>query len=172
MSVETISLRNTSVFRNTQQKVDSIIKSCLSDAGKIIKNYALTHHSYTRRSGNLDKSISIMEDMKRRAVRVFINERTAPYAKYVIYGTKAHPITPSNKKALNFNVDAFFHNRNKITGRFEKGGRWESVGIFAKNVEHPGSKSDNFLVEAIEATEDDIVDLFVDNLKRKVRNVY
>ena len=52
----------------------------------------------------------------------------APYAKFVHFGTKPHPITPKNKKALKW-VDG-------------------TITRFAKSVKHPGYKGDPFLYNA------------------------
>lgn len=52
-----------------------------------------------------------------------------PAASYVLNGTKPHPIYPRNKKAL----------------RFTTGGRV----VFARMVNHPGTKPNNFLMKAM-----------------------
>jgi hypothetical protein len=52
----------------------------------------------------------------------------APYAGFVILGTRPHVIKPKNKKAL----------------RWPAGGRF----AFAKSVNHPGYRGDNYFVRA------------------------
>lgn len=75
-----------------------------------------------RRTGNLIKDIQVIRvDSKSALVG---NTRIAPYAKFVHDGTKPHTIKPKKKKALK-----------------------TPYGLF-RNVKHPGTKANPYLVNA------------------------
>lgn len=61
------------------------------------------------------------------------------YVEFVIHGTKPHTIKAKNKKALRFSS----------LGKF----------IYAKSVQHPGYKGDDFMQKAVEKTFDDIQEM-------------
>jgi hypothetical protein len=87
-----------------------------------------------RRTGNLARSIGIGSVTSTVAETV----ATANYAAYVELGTRAHDIVPRTKKALRFAVGA----NATLAGRPRKGA---SV-VFAKRVNHPGTKPKPFMV--------------------------
>lgn len=74
-----------------------------------------------------------------------------PYGAHVEYGTKAHVITPRRAKALAF---------------MGKGGM-----VFAKKVNHPGTKPSPFLQPAMENNEGKIVELFRQAMQRVLNKV-
>lgn len=73
---------------------------------------------------------------------------TAPYAPYVIGGTGPHPIAARNAKALRW-----FENRG------------HGPIAFAKSVQHPGTKPNNFPERALAPLQTMILQSFVDAVR-------
>lgn len=86
-----------------------------------------------RDTGTLANSIKVTYEANkgRGGSRWYIVADT-PYAKYVGRGTGPHPIEPKNKGILKFPV---------------KGG----TIVYTRSVQHPGTKPNNFMQEALEA---------------------
>ena len=87
-----------------------------------------------RRTGNLARSIGIGSVTATAAETL----ATANYAAYVELGTRAHVIVPKSKKALRFAVGA----NATLAGRPRK----SASVVFAKRVNHPGTKAKPFMV--------------------------
>lgn len=75
------------------------------------------------KTGNLTRALYNSKRGDGRAVGV--DPKIAPYGIYVLLGTRPHKIMPKEKKALRWPAD----------GKF----------IFARTVNHPGYKGDNYL---------------------------
>lgn len=174
IALETFSLRNKAVHKSRQFDVSRIINRCLHEAGDLIKEYARTHHKFSRRgdsesSEHLEDNIFV--EVKRYAMRVFIDMQTVPYAKYVVNGTRPHYIFPRHAKALRFWDRVYKQNRD-ARGRFASGFHTEKGAVrFAKYVHHPGTDSDDFLTEAGVALKPKIEAMFKNALLRKVRRL-
>lgn len=159
---QAIALDIKSKYKKQQKELDSTIESCLNSVGEEVVDYAKSNHSYKDRSGNLTESVHYTVDKNR--LRVFIDTRTAPYAKYVVYGTRPHRIEPVNAKSLKFGVDNFIRKRDKM-GRFTKKVEIVKKDVYSKYVNHPGSKPHDFLTKAFNAKHSFIIKLFKRNLK-------
>ena len=61
------------------------------------------------------------------------------YANFVLYGSKAHEITPKNKKSLRSTLGGF---------------------IFSKSVQHKGYQGDDFIKKSIDKTFQDMIGFF------------
>lgn len=161
---QAIALDLKSKYKKQQKELDRAIESCLNSVGEEVVDYAKSNHSYKDRSGNLTESVHYTVDKNR--LRVFIDTRTAPYAKYVVYGTRPHKIEPVNKQVLKFSVDKFIRQRDKM-GRFTK--KLDTIrngtDVYSAYVNHPGSKPHDFLTKAFNAKHSFIIKLFKRNLK-------
>lgn len=94
------------------------------------------------RTGRMRQSIEIK--VMNEGVRI---GPTTDYAAYVEYGTKPHEIRPKNKKALRF--------------------RMGNTLVFAKKVNHPGTKAQPFVRPAFDAWVDTLGEMAVQaNVKR------
>lgn len=91
-----------------------------------------------RRTGNLGRSIGIGSVGPTFAETI----ATANYAAFVELGTKPHTIVPRNRKALRFAVGG----GATLAGRPRSG----SSVVFAKKVNHPGTKPHPFMVPGAE----------------------
>jgi hypothetical protein len=100
-----------------------------------------------RRSGNLSRSIFSKMESETSAV-VYVGKE-APYGKFVNDGTAAHVITAVNVKALHFYI----------------GGR----EIFAKSVNHPGTKPTHFMEEGLASWRTEIVRIIGNYVNRGAR---
>ena len=90
-----------------------------------------------RRTGNLARSIQIGSVSATRAeVRA-----TANYAAFVEMGTRAHIIRPRQRKALRWAP----RGQTRLSGTPKKGAQ----AIFAKRVNHPGTRAHPFMAPAI-----------------------
>ena len=101
-----------------------------NDAKKVRPN------SFKNQTGTLRRSIQKKVEGANRGI-VYTDEKYAPY---VEFGTKPHVITPKNRKMLAF----------KVNGKV----------IFAKKVNHPGTRAYNYMRDA-----------FNEN-KQKIQNIY
>lgn len=84
-------------------------------------------------TGNLQGATSI-DNLSDFEKRVFVDEGIAPYALYVIKGTKPHDIYPVNKKAL----------------------FWPGAEHPVKKVHHPGTEANDYFQEGVENAQYDI----------------
>ena len=120
---------------------------------------ARLHHDFKTKSGQLERSVNAVVSENGLSGKVFLDEGVAPYGKYVHDGTRPHQIRPKNKSALHFVIGG----RSVIVPK-QKNSYW--VGQAAANpqatfswkgyVEHPGTKKDQFLYEALARQADKI----------------
>lgn len=147
---------NESQFQEAIKKSPEIIfkntRLAMKEAVKQVRDLARVRHRFRTRSGNLVKSITAEVNVGGTEViegRDYLDDNRAYYGKYVHEGTRPHLIRPRNKKLL----------------RWASGGRWH----FAKWVNHPGTKADQFLYEAGKLQQDKINDIFADYTNRAIR---
>ena len=100
-------------------------------------------------SGNLDDNIAFKVSKKELTGEVFIEDnammvdwkgKKVNYALFVLFGSRPHYMNAKNKKALRFSS----------VGKF----------VFAKGVNHPGYKGDNFLHDGVQETFNKIDKIF------------
>lgn len=99
--------------------------------------------SFKNQTGDLRRSITRRVEGPHKGV-IFTDVKYAPY---VEFGTKPHVITPKNKKFL----------------VFKSGGRT----VFAKKVNHPGTRAYNYMRDAFEENKPKIAKIY-DQLALKV----
>lgn len=87
-----------------------------------------------RKTGNLGRSIHVGTITPNSVTTV----AGAGYAAYVEFGTKAHEIVPKRAKALRFAVGA----NKRLSGAPRSG----APVVFARKVNHPGTKPHPFMV--------------------------
>lgn len=104
----------------------------LKIAVRDVKRYASEHHHYTSRSGLLENQ-GLYSKIDKLTGTIFLND-SIPYAMAVHQGSRPHRIRARRKRALRWQVNG-------------EGFR------FARGVNHPGSKPDQFLYEAAKANE-------------------
>lgn len=92
--------------------------------------------SFKNQTGDLRRSITRRVEGPQKGI-IFTDVKYAPY---VEFGTKPHVITPKNKKML----------------AFKSGGRL----IFAKKVNHPGTKAYNYMRDAFEENKPKIIKIY------------
>lgn len=127
--------------------VKESVHLALAKSAREVQLVARAKHRFRSRTTMLEKSVDYEVDKAEMEATVFLDEAVASYAPFVHDGTKAHWILPKAKKAL----------------RWTKNGKF----IFAKKAWHPGTKKDQFLYEAGEASLPRINVIFanaVDNL--------
>lgn len=90
-----------------------------------------------RKTGRLGRSIGPGRLTPREATI----EATAAYAAYVEFGTRPHVIRPKRAKALRFAPKG----QTRLSGAPKAGAQV----IFAKKVDHPGTKAQPFLLPAV-----------------------
>lgn len=101
-----------------------------SSALRHMAEHARTHHKYKNRSGAAE--CATRSRVKRTdpiVGEVFVDPNIAPHGIFLFKGTRHHIITARNAKALT----------------------WYSGGrqVFARSVQHPGTKPDSFLNDAV-----------------------
>lgn len=112
------------------------IKSVIAKSATKIMEYAQENHRFTTRTGALERSVKKEIAADGFSAVVFLDEDEAAYAPMVHAGTKSHMIYPKYKKVLRWSGGDGF--------------------VFAKRVKHPGTKPDEFLFKAADATKDEI----------------
>lgn len=98
-----------------------------------------------RRTGNLGRSIRVGAVSPTFAETV----ATADYAAYVELGTRPHVIVPKRAKVLAFPADRA---SATLSGRIRAGGR----PVFAKRVNHPGTRAKPYMVPGAKKALDDL----------------
>lgn len=78
-------------------------------------------------------------------------EASASYAAYVEFGTKPHIIKPKYAKVLAWNNQGSVGNRQ--TGSVRSGAK---PNVFARQVHHPGTKAQPFLLPSAKAAQDEV----------------
>lgn len=127
------------------------LKVAMRDSVLLTQNNAskIVPGRFKNQTGNLRRSISQKVFGADKGL-VFVND-TAPYGEYVEFGTKPHVIRPKNRKMLAFKS-------NGIT-------------IFAKKINHPGSKPYPFMEPAFQESQpqiERIYDAIGDTLVREL----
>jgi len=102
------------------------VAATAEDVELYVKQQAAKHNGH----GALVCSVEKRRTSDGRGWEVFHNPQVAPHALFVHWGTRAHVIRPRNKKVL----------------RWPVGGRF----AFAKEVHHPGTRPDTWMVRAAE----------------------
>lgn len=122
------------------QAAEEAVHEAVVDGTGMLQTQARTVHRFISRTGATERSVST-RFLDRMTGEVFLDAGTAPQAVFQHQGTRPHMIFPRNKRVL----------------------RWVAGGgfIFARHVNHPGTKPDPFLYDAVEAKHDDIVARFV-----------
>lgn len=124
-------------FSRAPQSVSKAMEEGVMLAGEMVADYAKAHHRFIGRTGALESSIRTLFQPPMTVI-VQAGGGGAGYGAYVHGGTKAHVIRAKNKKLL----------------------RWPSPagGFFSKReVNHPGTKADPFLFNALEAKRSEVV---------------
>lgn len=117
--------------------IDKLVKDLQGVPDKLIKPTILrmsqiAYDETQRGAGRHSKTGALFQSVYNRKVQdgraVGHDTGRAPHAKFVLFGTRPHVIRPKTKKAL----------------------RWAGPGgfVFAKRVNHPGSKADPYLETA------------------------
>jgi hypothetical protein len=115
----------------TRRTVEVQIKMAVRD----VRDEARTNHRFVSRSGMTERSIESVASGNTGTVSL-----TSDIAVYQHEGTRAHAIYPRTKQALRFVQNRGF--------------------VFAKRVNHPGIKKDQYLYQAADKMEPIIVSRF------------
>lgn len=113
------------------------VPRALRRSGDLVAESARAQHGYQDRTGNLTRSIYAdpVESGAAGSMHVDV-AANANYAAAVEFGTKPHKIRPRKAKVLVFGT---------VSGK-----------VFAREVNHPGTKPTNFMAEALERETDDV----------------
>lgn len=121
-------------LRSAQQACDELERGCrvaVREGTKAGAHYAKTHHSFTNRTHNLEKSIHAETPVPIRGGAEGAIVAEAKYASHVEEGTKPHTIF--GRPFLHF--------------------VWKGVPVFFRWVYHPGTKAQPFMGPAYFACE-------------------
>jgi hypothetical protein len=134
---------------------------------------ARLHHDFKTQSGQLERSVQAVVSDTGLSGKVFLDEGVAKYGKWVHEGTRPHKIYPKNKSALHFVIGG----KSVIVPK-QKNKYWQ--GQVASNpnatfswkgfVNHPGTKKDQFLYEALERQSSKIIDRVQKAVKNIIKN--
>jgi hypothetical protein len=134
------------------------LRIAMKSACRSVTSLARRDHKYTRKSGQLDRSIRYQVDQTGLYGEIFLDEGIAAYGKYQHDGTEPHQIRAKNKKALHFVKGGvpWFVPKKPYIQQGIKNPYWrklQSEGMnvsFKGFVNHPGIKADKFLYRAFE----------------------
>lgn len=140
---------DTSEFRRLKSKSISLLQNGTIRAVKVAgdegADYARRNHRHKRRTGALTSPQNLFFELRRAdasEVWGYITNVT-PYAAYVEYGTRPHPIWPKSGHGFKGPMRRGQSRRaitdigtHRVALRFESGGRI----VFARMVNHPGSR--------------------------------
>lgn len=136
-------------FEKAPEKTRRMVRVELKAAAEGIKDRASTEHRYKRKSGTLERD-GLVARVEDNVAIIALNPRV-PYGVYVHEGTKPHIILPSRKRVL----------------RWSDGNQY----FFAKKVNHPGTKPDQFLYNAANKERPLIESRFNNALAKLVRDL-
>jgi hypothetical protein len=131
------------------------MRVAMKDALIDVENYSASHHRYTAHTGHADSAYKITSERDGMSATLELDpSKKAPYINILHEGSKPHKIYPKNKKALVW-VDKGF----AVATKGMKGikGLKKMSMSFAKFVNHPGTKADDFLYRAFEVKKPDIM---------------
>ena len=136
---------------DAEQILNKYLRQAVKSSTEEVAEHARTHHGFTSRTGNLERSITSVHSKDGLRGWVTIDRTRAPYGTYVHQGYKAFTIVPRHKKAL----------------------RWVSDGkfVFAKRVRHPGYKGDPFLFDALDAKKDYVSKVFDNRIDAAIQEI-
>ena len=112
------------------------IRRVIAKSATALQEYARENHRFTTRTGALERSVSKDVAPDGFSASVYLDENIAKYGPMIHMGTPPHVILPRYKKVLRWSGGDGF--------------------VFAKRVKHPGTKPDEFLFKAADATKDEI----------------
>ncbi len=134
---------------------DKRLRQAVKSSTFIVQQEAQQNHDFTTRTAQLERAIDTkfsFEEGNNIGV-VYIDNRVAPYGIFVHQGTRPHSIKPRTKRVL----------------------RWAPMAgnnfFFAKEVYHPGTKSDPFLYDALARKRNDVLDTFSKATGRAIEDI-
>lgn len=141
-----------SLVKNTKDVssgMQSMFRQAMVKATTKVQNEAKAVKAgrFKNQTGTLRRSIQKQVTSPYRGI-VYTDEK---YGEYVEFGTRPRTIYPKNKKFLAF----------KINGKM----------VFAKKVNHKGSKPYPFMRPAFEGTKDDVEQIYADMAKTIVKEL-
>lgn len=127
-------------FEKSPDVTLTYIRRALLESCRLVQHDARYNHRFTARTGALERAITYR--VRKSAIEgvIYIDDKIAPYGKFVHTGTRPHDIYPKNKKSLRWAGNSSF--------------------IFARHVRHPGTKPDEFLYKAADKNRQKINDIF------------
>ena len=161
-------------FEKSPDITSTYIRQALLESCRLVQHEARYHHRFTARTGALERAITYRVKKAATEGVIYIDDKVAPYGKFVHTGTRPHDIYPKNKKSLRWatmiggkqGLSAGDYKKMRLkdgynysTGedsRFRKG----STFAFARFVHHPGTKPDEFLYKAANKNRLKINDIF------------
>lgn len=130
--------------KSPQTTVDHM-RMALMESCRLVQRGAREMHRFRSRTGALEQAIRqailFRSNLNKCEGIIDIDPARAPYGNYVHTGTRPHVITPRDKMSLRFVGN---------NGRF----------VFAKKINHPGTKPDEFLYESGERNRAEINNIF------------
>lgn len=177
-----------------QTTIDHMRMALLESCRKI-RETARERHRFKAKTGALERAMSFRVDAAKRSGtkyltnisransmfgEIFIDEKIAPYGKYVheptgIYGPKhrKYLIAPKNKKMLRWArfIDgakpiSVSQYKNMRKGKYRKG---EHGFVLSKKVMHPGSAADQFIYIAAQRQREWINDIFARHTQSAIK---
>lgn len=126
------------------------MRRALQESCRLVQRGAREKHNFRSRTGALEQAIRFRTNLKKCEGVIDIDPARAPYGKYVHPGTRPHVITPRDKMSLRFVGN---------NGKF----------VFAKKINHPGTKPDEFLYDSGKRNRAEINDIFARNNKLAIK---
>lgn len=131
------------------QNVQVELKEALDISLRDVQEYAREHHRFITRTGEAEKSIETVASYGTYFKGVVGTTREITV--YLHTGTDRHIIVPRLKQSL----------------RFVKGNKFK----FARRVNHPGTKEDPFIYNALKHNRSDIISRFENAIANAVREM-
>lgn len=131
------------------QNVQVELKEALDISLRDVQEYAREHHRFITRTGEAERSIETAANYGTYFKGVVGTTREVTV--YLHTGTDRHVIVPRLKQSLRFVKD------NKFT--------------FARRVNHPGTKEDPFIYNALEHNRSDIISRFENAIASAVKEM-
>ena len=146
--------------RETEEEVHGAVV----DGAGMVQAEARAKHRFVSRPGAAAEKSILTRFPDRMTGEAFLDTDTVPYLRFIHEGTKPHPIFPKNASLA---TQRLYQKQNAGKYGIPKGSklvlRWATPGggwAFARFVNHPGTKPDQFLYEAASAEQSAVVERF------------
>ena len=153
-----------SALQRFPRETEEEVHRAVVDGTGIVQVEARATHRFVSRPGAAAEKSILTRFPDRMTGEAFLDTDTVPYLRFIHEGTKPHPIFPKNASLAK---QWLYQKQNAGKYGIPKGSKlvlkWATPGggwAFARFVNHPGTKPDQFLYQAAETKRSVVLERF------------